>query len=340
MRFFIVFVSLFFFQTKYSQNISGIENFVLVSEDDRALITQEYFKPLFNSMQVSMGEGWIKSAKTHKKLGFDFTFLLSAINIPVSSREFSNLNLSSISSSSNTSPTIFGGESNEDYFVEFNSPGTDYSLSTTFNVPGGHEGLLTRDMLLLPNLQFSIGLPFETDLIIRYMPRTEKKGARYQSYGVGFKHGLMQYFKPAEATPFNLSTLLIHSNIAGDYVFGVNSEIPGENQSIELNVSNTSAGLVASLDLKVVSIYSSVSQVFSKSSLKVKGAYEVNYQVSSSETENIEFIFNDPISIENKLNYIRKNIGVSFNLAFTNIFIDYSIYDYSSINIGLSFGVR
>ena len=60
-----------------SQNITGVENFLLASEQDQEMLVQEYFNPLFNALQISMGEGWVKSAKTHKKLGFDLALALN-----------------------------------------------------------------------------------------------------------------------------------------------------------------------------------------------------------------------------------------------------------------------
>ena len=106
MRKLIIFVFFLICQASTSQNIPGIENFILVSEEDRSILAKEYFKPLFNSLQVSMSEGWIKTAKTHKKLGFDLTFFLSGVNIPNSSRNFDLTALNSISSSSDFNPTI------------------------------------------------------------------------------------------------------------------------------------------------------------------------------------------------------------------------------------------
>ena len=45
-------------------------------------------------------------------------------------------------------------------------------------------------------------------------------------------------------------------------------------------------------------------------------------------------------SIENNLNFLRKNIGIAFNFAFYNLFVDYSWQEYNSINLGVSLGVR
>ncbi len=59
----LCFVLLFYLNNR-SQNITGVENFLLASQQDQETLVQEYFNPLFNALQISMGEGWVKSAKT------------------------------------------------------------------------------------------------------------------------------------------------------------------------------------------------------------------------------------------------------------------------------------
>ena len=334
----LIFFLTLVYSTSPSQEISGFENFILASEYDRNILVQRYFSPLFNSAQTSMSEGWVKTAKTHKKLGFDFTFFVSGVNVPFSAREFRVDDLSGITSSSNSSPTIFGVESEETYTVVFSPQNEEYSLSTNFSVPSGYEDLLTLDRAILPNLQFSLGVPFKTELIFRYMPESKIKGAGIRSYGFGVKHSISQYFKTAKITPFNLSLLATSSKIEASYNFGNSSEISGENQSANLNINNISAGLVASIDLKIVSFYTSMSQVFSESMLNINGTYNLNY--ISSSTAAVEIEVSNPISIKNELNYFRKNVGIAFNLSFFNLFIDYSIQEYNSINLGMSLGIR
>ena len=336
----LVFVVFLFCQLLSAQNVDGIENFILAAEEDRNMLTKQYFDPLFNSMQISMGEGWVKSAKPHKKLGFDLTFLVSAINIPSNARQYNTDGLTSIDSSRDSSPTIFGSDAEGNYLVDFYPDGSDYSLSTYFAIPDGHEDLLRMDRLLLPNLQFSVGIPLKTELIVRFMPKTQNKGAEIKSFGLGVKHSLSQYFNPPKATPFNLSVLLTASRLEGVYNFGANSELAGENQSIDLQVYNASSGLIASVDFKIMNIYCSISQVISKSSFKINGTYNLAYESSFSEIGEIEYVLSDPISIENDLNFLRKNFGVGFNFPFVNLFLDYSIQNYNSINLGVSIGAR
>ena len=340
MKSWLFYLVILFYLNGRSQNIAGVENFLLASQQEQEMLVHEYFNPLFNALQISMGEGWVKSAKTHKKLGFDFTFSVSAINIPESDLSFSNQIFNNLSSTSTHSPTIFGSESTGTYLVDFYPPDSDYSMSTTFEIPNGHNDLLSSGRLLLPNLQFSVGMPFKTELIVRYVPEATNKGAKFKSIGLGIKHSISQYFKASKVTPFNLSVLANNSRLEGSYNFGVNSQIPGENQSVDLKVSSYGLGVLGSVDLKIVSVYASVTQVYNKSSLNIKGSYELNYETSSDEIGAIAFLVQDPISIDNNLSLLRKNIGIAFNFTFYNLFIDYSFQEYNSINLGVSLGVR
>ena len=50
---------LLFYLNSRSQNVDGVENFLLASQQDQKILVQEYFNPLFNTLQISMGEGWV-----------------------------------------------------------------------------------------------------------------------------------------------------------------------------------------------------------------------------------------------------------------------------------------
>ena len=109
---------------------------------------------------------------------------------------------------------------------------------------------------------------------------------------------------------------------------------------MNLDINSFSYGLVGSIDLKVFSIYSSISKVSTKSEFKINGNYVLNYSSSISGNESIQISVTDPVSIENKLDYLKKNVGVSLNFPGIKFFLDYTIHDYNSINAGVSIGLR
>ena len=323
----------------FSQGLSGVENFILASDEDKDLLANNYFNPLFKSMQISMSEGWARSAKTHKKLGFDITFFGTGVTIPNSQKIFSTDGFESIAANRPTSPTIFGDESNTEYVVNFFSEEQGTNLSTSFQSPNGYSSILSSGRLLLPNVQAALGLPFKSEIIVRYMPKVSFKGAEFTAIGVGLKHSISQYFGLSKVTPFNLSVLLSSAKMVGDYPLAESSQISGNNQSVDLDISSTTFGLIGSADLKIVSLYASITQVISKSSFQVNGTYIVDY-VTDPGNVPIELSVVDPIDMSSKMNYLRKNIGLSLNFPLLKFFVDYSVQDFSTLNAGLSFSIR
>ena len=334
-------ILLFFLSTSFaiSQGLSGVENFILASDQDKDLLANNYFNPLFKSMQISMSEGWARSAKPHKKFGFDVTFFASGVLIPDSQKNFSTTGFESIVANGPTSPTIFGDESNTEYIVNFFSEQQGVNLNTSFQSPNGYSSVLKSERLLLPSVQAGLGLPFRSEIIVRYMPKVSFKGAEFTSFGVGLKHSISQYFSLSKVTPFNLSVLLSSAKMVGDYPLAESSQISGDNQSIDLDISSSTFGLIGSADLKIVSLYASVSQVISKSSFKVNGTYNISYLTDPGNVP-IELNVIDPIDISSKMNYLRKNIGLSLNFPLLKFFVDYSVQDFNAINAGLSFSIR
>ena len=323
----------------FSQGLSGVENFVLASDQDKNQLANNYFNPLFKSMQISMSEGWARTAKAHKKFGFDITFFGSGVAIPNSQKIFSTAGFEGIVANGPTSPTIFGAESNTEYIVNFFSAEQDTNLSTSFQSPNGYSSILSSGRLVLPNVQAALGLPFKSEIIVRYMPKVSFKGAEFTALGVGLKHSISQYFSLSKVTPLNLSILLSSAKMVGDYPLSESSQISGSNQSVDLDIASSTFGLIGSADIKIVSLYASISQVVSKSSFKVGGTYIVDY-VTSPGNMPIELNVVDPIDMSSKMNYLRKNIGLSLNFPLLKFFVDYSVQDFNAINAGLSFSIR
>ena len=75
--YFIIFFSVFSIFSAHSQSNQEITSFVSAAQSDINTIGAEYFNPLFKSVQLSMSEGWVQSAKPHKKFGFNFTSNMS-----------------------------------------------------------------------------------------------------------------------------------------------------------------------------------------------------------------------------------------------------------------------
>jgi hypothetical protein len=195
-------------------------------------------------------------------------------------------------------------------------------------------------MLVTPNIQVGLGLPFKTDLIVRYIPTTSSKNTNIGLMGVGIKHDILQYFGPADKIPLiDLSLLIAYSNYSIDYEFQKTSNLPGVGQTAIMDMKNYTAKVISSIDLKLITFYTSIGYSKGVSSLSVLGSYDLSYNVADS-AEIIVLSVVDPLVLEWEKESISGNIGLSFNLPGIKLFADYTSQEYNSLTVGASIGLR
>jgi len=339
----ILFIGLCIGASSFSQNFQSLENLLLASQEDQSLLFKKYLSPLVTSVNFGMGNGWVHTAKTHKKLGFDITLSLNSFFIPSNAKKFSTLGLSSITSSSEYLPTVLGGSTSETLTVSIADESSIFptnELNATFIAPSGIENELSLDMLVTPNIQIGIGLPFKTDLIVRYVPTTSSKSTNISLKGVGIKHNLLQHFGPADKIPLvDLSLLIAYSNYSIDYDFQKTSTLAGVGQRAAIDMNNYTAKLISSIDLKLITFYASIGYSKGVSNLSVLGSYDLSYNVADT-SEVIVFTVTDPLSLEWEKESISGNAGLSFNLPGIKLFADYTSQEYNSVTVGVSIGIR
>jgi hypothetical protein len=339
----VLFIYLSFSVSSFSQNFENLEYLLLASQEDQSLLFKEYLNPLVTSVNFGMGSGWANTAKTHKVLGFDITISLNTFFIPSEAKKFSTTGLSSITSSSDYLPTVLGGNTNETLSVSINDDSTVFppnEYSATFIAPSGIESDLYLNTLITPNIQISIGLPFKTDLIVRYVPTTSSKSTDISLKGVGIKHNLLQHFGPADKIPLiDLSLLIAYSNYSIDYDFQKTSSLNGVGQRATMDMNNYTAKVISSIDLNLITFYTSVGYSKGVSNLSVLGSYDLSYNVADN-SEVIVFNVVDPLEVGWKKESLSGNAGISFNLPGIKLFADYTIQDYNSLTVGASIGIR
>jgi len=339
---FVLFICLSLGFSSFSQNFQNLEYLLLARQEDQSLLFKKYLNPLVTSVNFGMGSGWTHTAKTHKKLGFDITLSLNSFFIPSNSKRFSTSGLTNIISSSDYLPTVLGGNTNETLSVSINddSSGFTETLNATFMAPSGIENDLSLNMLATPNIQIGIGLPFKTDLIVRYVPTTSSKSTDINLKGIGIKHNLLQHFGPVDKIPLiDLSLLIAYSNYSIDYDFQKTSSLTGVGQKATMDMDNYTAKLLSSVDLKLITFYAGIGYSRGVSNLSVLGSYDLSYNVAET-AEVIVFTVIDPLSLEWEKKSISGNAGLSFNLAGIKLFADYTYQEYNSLTVGISVNVR
>ena len=210
-----------------------------------------------------MAGGWYNTAKTHKKLGFDITLSINSSFIPTSAETYSTLGLTSIVASSEQLPTVLGGKTNETMSISLFGQGSFPELNASFTAPSGIKDDLPLNIIATPSLQLAVGLPFKTDLIIRYIPVRSSKNTSVGLKGVGIKHNLLQYFGPAEKVPLiDVSLLAAYSTYSIDYNIQKTSNLAGANQQALLSMDSYVIKLISS-------IWGSLTLIIKSLSLKI-----------------------------------------------------------------------
>ena len=282
MNFKSVLLVLFFSPLFTWSQSSGLESILFSVESDSKKIFERYLNPLMKGAIYSTNSGWYNTAKVHKKLGVDLTLRINTAFVPSADQVFSISNLEYITSKVDDLPTIIGSNRQEDLIITIPSDGILPELNTTIKAPKGIKSRLPFGAVPAPVLQLGVGIPFDTEIIIRYSPEYHRKGVDMSLKGIGIKHNLLQYFGPIDKFPFNVSAFASFSKMKIDYDIQSFSSINGSGQVAQFSLNNYNLLLLASLDLMVVNFYTGFGLSGGNSSFNMLGQYDLEYKTESN----------------------------------------------------------
>lgn len=286
----------------------------------------------------SSNGGWFNSAKVHKKLGVDLSLRLNASFVPSADQVFSISNLEYITSEANDLPTIIGSSRQEELIVTIPPDGILPEMKTTIKSPKGIKSKLPLGAVPAPVLQLGIGIPFDTEVILRYSPEYHRKGIDMSFKGLGIKHNLLQYFGPIDKFPINISALASFSKMKIDYDIQSFSSIKGSGQVAQFSLNNYNLLLIASLDVLVVNFYAGFGFSGGDSSFKMLGQYDLEYQTESNIP--ITRSLNDPIDMNFNVSGYQTTIGAKFKFLIFSAYADFTFQDYNTLSTGISINFR
>jgi hypothetical protein len=327
-----------------AQLFDGIENILFTSTEDARILAEGYTAPIGKTLTYALNSGWATSAKTHKKLGFGLTIGGAAPFVPSADKVFTPTGLTSLSVPSGSLPTVFG--EGGDQTLKFTLVSDDiplldeqqYDGELTF--PGGLKDELPLGTVPAPIVQASVGVVFDTDLLIRFIPTIEMQGSKFSLTGFGLKHNIMQYFGPLDRLPLNVSVLAAISKASFEYDLS-DSSFGGDstNRKMTFEADTFTVQALASIDLPVVSAFAGLGYNAGDSQFDVRGDYSINYEIAGF-PDPISRVLEDPISIASEASGVMGIIGARLNLLFLKIFANYTIQEYNTLTAGISFNFR
>jgi hypothetical protein len=339
----------------------SFEHILTAGQNDTSLYLENYLEPVLGGLVQNLNAGWYHSGKTHKKYGFDFTINATASFVPEDKKTFifrnSDYNVLELASGNPQEilPTVMGQKTTQriDVKIPLDSFGnvipvgssiipSSYKVAS-FEALDGIEEELPVAAVPSPMIQFGLGLPSKTDFKLRFVPSVGNEEVKFNLFGIGLQHNLLQYFKLDKVTPFDVSILGAFTTTTTTYNPKDNS-IPGRNQETTFTVNAYTVQLIGNINLKIINFYGGLGYSAGSSNVKIKGTYEFQYDIQDTLGNVINTVseeITDPINIDYRMNkQIKATIGMRLNISAFKIFADYSIQDFGTLNAGIALSIK
>jgi hypothetical protein len=333
-KFVLIFISVFALSFNAKAQ-DGMEAILLADPADANKLLDAYINPAMTGLIYGMNSGWYHTAKVHKTLGFDITIGLNASIVPSENEifRFADLGLTSVTSTSATSPTIGGPKNAPIANVSTTFNGTPVTAS--FTMPEGVKDDLPLNAVPTPAVQFNLGLPAKFEAMLRLVPKVGSDDVKGNLLGLGLKKEITSWFGPMKKTPLHVSLLAAFTSMNVDYDLQNDSSIPGSNQAAEFKLNSYTFQAIASLNFPVINFYGGFGYSGGSSSLKMLGTYDLSYN-GGTFTRTIT----DPIDQDFDASGFRTTVGARLSLGFFKIFADYTLQEYNTISAGIAIGIR
>ena len=325
---------------------------ILIAAADASQLTESYINPVMKGLMYSMNGGWYTTAKTHKKFGFDITINANLSIVPDADKLFafieSDYDYLSLPNGETSLPTIMS-EDDTETMVDISIPVGDGTFKVaSFEMPGGISSDLPLNAVPTPMVQVGFGLPFKTDIKLRMVPQVSfDDSIEANLFGLGLQHDLTQYLGPLDKLPLSISILGAYTNMRVSYAIDDESTTDGvvvsADGEAEFKMNTFTIQALASLNFKIITIYGGFGYNNGNSTVKLKGDYDLEYDVEDG-SGNVIGTTNesvtDPINLNFDANGMRATIGARLNLAFFKIFADYSLQEYNTMTAGIALSFR
>lgn len=346
-----IFIGLFLLSFSLGK-AQSFEDILAAGKDDASIYLGNYLEPLYKGLIYDLNSGWYHTGKTHKKYGFDLTINVSASFVPdkdkiytFNNADYNALELQSGLPSDNL-PTVMGGDS--DKRINIKIPVNALGETVPF---GSHVGFKVASFETLngiedqlpvvpaPMIQFGLGLPSKTDLKLRFIPNVGSEDVKFNLFGIGLQHNLLQHFKIADKNPlFNLSLLAAFTT--SKTVYAPKDSTIGVNQETVIKINAYTAQLIGDVDLKIINFYGALGYTAGSASTQVLGDYTFHYSYEGIGLPDTTANIHDPIDINYSLSGVKATIGMRLNIAWFKIFADYSFQEYQTANAGIAFSFK
>jgi hypothetical protein len=329
-------------------------NFLRSAPADGAKYLQAYISPFANAFGAGLSGSWYNTAKPHKFGGFDLTIGMSVGVVPTSAETFdvSKIGLSSSLTGTGIASTVAGPDKTGPLMTYKDK--TSGATLTTFNTPKGTAWRYVP----VPTAQVGIGLPFGTELKVRYIPKINVDKGNVSLWGIGLLHSLMQYVPGHKLTPFDVSLFAGYTKLQVNVPLDIQPDLSMsaysapydvatsfKSQNLKLSVQALNISAIGSINLKIITFYGGLGYCKTKTTMNLSGYFPTPTPVATApyvqyNNSGVKKGTDFPnLNIEN-FSGLRANVGFRLKLAVVTIHFDYTKAQYNVFTTGLGLSFR
>jgi hypothetical protein len=321
----------------------NFDEIIKAQKNDAEVLLRSYMSPAFKAFSAGLNTGWYNTGKTHSLGRPDLTFTVNTVLIPSSDRtmDLGSLGLQSVTYTQSSTPTFAGKSSltpaQLNVMAKHSLTQQDTAIAS-FTMPKG-TGL---GFLPVPVAQLGIGVPFGTDLIVRYIPTLTLGDGSIGLFGVGVKHDIKQWIPGISALPFDWSVLFGYTSLNASYrpEPKTGSSSIFNDQEMTFNVSGYNLTTIVSKKLSVLTVYGGLGYDAASTTLKVNGTFPVVRSYNPDGTPKPETVVN-PVDVSiNTSNGAKITAGFRLRFLVFTFHADYTLakYPIATAGLGLSLG--
>ncbi len=318
----LIVIAVFLLAGVNMQGQKSVTEFLEMGVNDAKIMSEAYLRPYGEMLGKSLNGGWYNSAGVHKLGGFDITFGINMAMVPAAGKSFdvNALGLSSGLQAENPSLTIAPTIAGE--MPESLRPRMELDGNYVLTMPDG-TGF---DKLPAPMAQVAVGLPFHSEVSIRFIPSTSLGNAgKVNLYGFGVKHSIKEYIPFLKRAPFWRSSVMVgYTKMGSD--LGVAAYGNGSDQSLEISSNAFTTRLLVGANFPFLAVYTGMGYGSSSSDFALKGDF------GPAGT--------DPFTLGYTTSGFDFNAGLRLRFGFIALHGDYTFGDYSMVSAGIGINFR
>ncbi|ETN95244.1 hypothetical protein SAMN04487906_1251 [Zhouia amylolytica] len=322
-----------FLQVSYAQNIT-VKDYLLLGVDAAQDLMSKYTEPADEGLIYAITGGWYNDARVLDKWGMDIALVTNGSFVP-SEKKIYRLDVSRFDNLE-----IVGGGESVDIPTIIGDTKSSVRLAAIldderfeFDVPTGITGL--ADINLLPSafLQFRMGIPYGTEIKLRYFPKLNIDNSELGMHGAAIQHQISNWIEPIKESMFAVSGIVAYTAINADYEFQTGGFVSGTGQHIDFDYDSWLFEMIVSTKYPKYNAYGGVGYITGTSDVAMKGTYVI-------ETQQQTRTFSDPFVIGNNVSGLRANIGGKASFGRFSINIDYTFQGYNNLSLGFNYNIR